>query len=170
MGGDLPPRPEGEARSAPRFAVWAARDPNATPEAGGKLQRVQIIKVWLVDGKPRERVYDVAGENQTGAGVDLDTCAPAGPGFSNLCTVWTDPAFQPDARALYYARVLQNPSCRWSTYTCVERGVRCDDPASVPSPLAYCCDDTTPKTIQERAWTSPIWYAPATEMFNRSSR
>ena len=85
-----------------------------------------------------------------GAGVDLDTCQPRGQGQNSLCTVWTDPNFDPTTRAVYYLRVLENPSCRWSQLQCLslEEGER------PPS----CSDPTVPKTIQERLWTSPIWY------------
>jgi hypothetical protein len=85
--------------------------------------------------------------------VDLDTCTPRGPGEDRLCSVWTDPGFDPKQRAVYYARVLENPSCRYNTRLCI----------SLPPGLrpAECGDKSLPKTIQERAWTSPIWYAPA---------
>ena len=70
----------------------------------------------------------------------------------DLCTLWTDPEFQPEERAFYYVRVLENPSCRWSTWECIRLPAG-DRPST-------CEDPKVPKTIQERAWTSPIWYQP----------
>ena len=157
MGGDLPPPPAQPA--APTFALWALRDPGGG-EPSAPLQRVQIIKGWLDAGEPRERVYEVAGDPGTGASVDLTTCTPVGNGFDQLCAVWRDPDFEPTQRAFYYARVLQNPTCRWSAYACRAAGVDCNDPATVTEGFASCCDTRYPQTIQERAWTSPIWYSP----------
>ena len=84
--------------------------------------------------------------------VDLATCEPRGTGYDALCAVWTDPSFDANQNAAYYVRAVENPSCRRSWQTCLslpadERPAACDDP-------------TVPKTIQERAWTSPIWYEP----------
>ena len=155
MGGELPAAPGTEG--APTFAVWALRDPAGEPPA--PLQRVQIIKGWIEDGQPREEVFDVAGHD-TGAGVDPATCEPHGDGFDDLCTVWRDPAFNAAQPAFYYVRVLQNPTCRWSAYACNARHVDCGDPENVPEILAPCCDPTYPRTIQDRAWTAPIWYVP----------
>jgi hypothetical protein len=158
MGGDLPAR----GGEAPVFAVSALRDPGTAERPGTALQRIQIVKGWLENGASRERVYEVAGDPGNGASVDLETCEPRGSGSDSLCSVWRDPDFDPSRRAFYYARVVENPSCRWSTFVCNEKGVDCSDPASVPEELAICCEPDRAKTVQERSWTSPIWYSPAT--------
>jgi Protein of unknown function (DUF3604) len=146
MGGILAP---GRAGAAPRFVVQALRDPG-TPEApGALLQRIQIVKGWVESGESHQRVFDAAGR-ANGADVDLATCEPRGPGAASLCAEWTDPAFDPAQAAFYYARVLENPTCRWSTWECLAL------PAADRPPA--CSDPEVPKTIQERAWTSPIWW------------
>jgi hypothetical protein len=150
MGGVLPARPA--AATAPTFVVSALRDPGTAEQPGTPLQRVQVIKGWVANGTAHQQVYDVAGNPQNGATVDLATCATAGPGADALCTAWTDPNFDPTQRAFYYVRVLENPSCRWSTWLCNRLPAEQRPPA--------CSDPSVPKTIQERAWTSPIWYEP----------
>ncbi len=155
MGGDLPP-PHASGL-APRFLVAAARDPD--PETS-PLQRIEIIKGWVEDGERRERVVTVAG-GENGAGVDLATCEPQGSGHAQLCTVWTDPDFDPSQPAFYYARLRENPSCRWSQWACVEGGVDCTSPETVTEGFEPCCEEEHVPTIQERAWSSPIWYRPA---------
>ncbi len=159
MGGDLPAQPD--ANAAPVFAVSALRDPGGPGVTAEPLQRIQIIKGWVdADGEKHEEVFEVAGDPDNGATVDTSTCQTSGPGFANLCAVWTDPGFTPDQHAFYYARVVENPSCRWSTYQCIAAGVDCEQPETVPEAFADCCNADYPKTIQERAWTSPIWYQP----------
>ena len=150
MGGDL--MADG-AQRAPRFLLWATRDPAAAP-----LARLQVIKGWTADGEKQERVYDAACSDgsapgdthrcpDNGATVDLSTCATTeGRGASELEALWRDPDFDPGQRAFYYVRVLQNPTCRWSTWDAIRAG-------TPPNP-------GLPPTIQERAWSSPIWYVP----------
>ena len=103
-------------------------------------------------GSRRQAVYEVAGTPNNGADVEPETCQPRGPGHRQLCAVWRDPDFDPARRAVYYARVVENPSCRYNGWQCLDltgdtRPADCDDPAIA-------------KVIQERAWTSPIWYGP----------
>ena len=142
------------ARAAPRFLLWASRDPNA-----GWLQRAQIIKGWVQDGEAFEAVFDVACSDgfepdpdthrcpENRATVNLADCSISRDrGAVTLKTSWTDPAFDPDQQAFYYARVLENPSCRWSTWDAIRLGIE-------PNP-------DLPATHQERAWSSPIWYQP----------
>jgi hypothetical protein len=158
MGGEI-----GNVRAgrSPRFAVMALKDPGTVGSPGTPLQRAQIIKGWVdAGGTAHEKVFEVDGDPDNGAGVDLDTCATSGPGFDELCEVWSDPEFDRNERAFYYARVVENPICRWSTRLCNSQGIDCDVPASIPVGLEECCNPARPKTIQERAWTSPIFYRP----------
>ncbi|MGI9288305.1 MAG: DUF3604 domain-containing protein [Pseudomonadales bacterium] len=150
MGGDLAEMP-GDV-SAPTFMVFALRDP-----VGANLDRIQIIKGWLDrQGKTQEKVYDVAwsGNRETasdgklpavGNTVDVKAANWTNTiGASELATVWTDPDFNPDQQAFYYARVLEIPTPRWSTYDAFRFGL------DVP--------DGAPTSTQERAYTSPIWF------------
>ena len=112
-----------------------------------------MVKGWLdAEGAAHVEVFDVAGDADNGATVDPSTCAVAGEGAASLCTVWTDPAFDPGQPAYYYVRVLENPTCRWTTWQC----------NALPADRRpeTCADPAVPKTIQERAWTSPVWYTP----------
>jgi hypothetical protein len=151
MGGDLPAA--GAPGTRPVFAVSALRDPGTPEHPGGLLQRIQIVKAWVSDdGTFQQRVHDVAGDPDAAAGVDPQTCAPHGPGAESLCAVWRDPEFDPGQRVFYYARILENPSCRHTAWACATL-------AAAERP-AWCSDPGVPATIQERAWTSPIWYTP----------
>ena len=151
MGGDLKAAPEGRT---PGFLVYALRDP-----AGANLDRVQIIKGWIDEnGKPQEKVYDVAWSDgrrtdpngklpPVGDTVDLSIPSWTNTiGASELGTVWTDPDFDPEEKAFYYARVLEIPTPRWTAYDKVKFDL--DLPEGIPLKQ------------QERAYTSPIWYAP----------
>ncbi len=142
-------------KSAIEFLVTATAD-NGTPEhPGGLLQRLQVVKGWVDEsGALQQQVFDVAGNPANGATVDLNTCQPQGPGYIQLCTVWSDPSYTPGQTAVYYSRALENPSCRWSTYQCAE--------FPIGEKPEICDDPEYPKTIQERAWTSPIWVYPET--------
>lgn len=153
MGGDLTAAPDG---AAPTFLIHAAKDP-----LSGNLDRVQVVKGWLDGaGEPREKIFDVAWSGDRAIGPD-GKLPPVGDtvdratalyentiGAAQLATVWTDPEFDPAQRAFYYVRVLEIPTPRHSVYDAVALGV---DPEETGRPAA----------IQERAWSSPIWYTPA---------
>jgi len=155
LGGDLASRSTGGSGGPPRLFVRARRDGLADGRPGTPLERIQIVKGWVdADGRASTRVFDVAGRPVDPAeAVDPATCAPKdGAGARTLCTVWEDPGFDPAHHAYYYARVLEVPTCRWSHRQCLalpeaERPEGCSAPE-------------IPRTIQERAWTSPIWYRP----------
>lgn len=151
MGADLPAAPKGSQQS-PIFVASAHRDPR---EGGNLLQRIQIIKGWIDSaGQTHQAVFDIAGTPAGHATVDRQTCVVSGKGYSQLCASWQDPDFDPQLAAVYYARVLENPSCRWSHFDCLTL------PGSERPPS--CTDLQLPWQIQERAWTSPIWYQPPT--------
>jgi hypothetical protein len=150
MGSDLP-----ATRKPPTFTVHAMKDPD-----GANLDRIQIVKGWIdANGQPQEKIVDVAwsGKRRPGADgrlpavgstVDLEAATYANTiGSPELIGSWTDREFRADQYALYYARVLEIPTPRWSTYDAVRAGL----------PLL----DGVEATIQERAWTSPIWYSPS---------
>lgn len=146
MGGDLPAAPED---GAPTFLIAAMKEAD-----GANLDRIQIVKGWVEDGEQMERIYDVAlsgdrtdGSEPVGNTVDVAKASYTNDiGAAKLMATWRDPDFDPAVPALYYARVLQIPTPRWSTYDAATLGV------DVPEGL--------PTSIQERAWTSPIWYTP----------
>jgi hypothetical protein len=163
MGSVLPDRSESSA-GRPRFVVHATQDPGTGKDAGEPLQRIQIIKGWREQGVSREKVLDIAG-GDNGATVDPGTCKTSGEGAAILCAVWEDDEFDASQDAFYYARILENPSCRWSQYACNDAGVDCSaDPDALPEKLQPCCDPSYPGIQQERAWTSPIWFETETAM------
>ena len=138
-------------QAGPRFFFQALNDDMP-------LQVAQIVKLWVDarTGELEERVYDIAGNKHNGASVDLNTCATSGAGATSMCASWADPDFDPARAAVYYARVLENPTCRWIQHLCIVE----PDPQNLP---ANCVDDSVAKTVQERAWSSPIWYEPPTQ-------
>jgi hypothetical protein len=154
MGQDLPKK----AGKAPTFAVWAQKDPES-----GNLDRIQIIKGWSNPrtGFPAEKIYDVAWSDDRKPDPKTGKLPPVGNtvdvkkatytndiGDSQLSVVWTDPDFDPSIKAVYYVRVLEIPTPRWSTYDAARN--------NLPLPT------TVSSSIQERAYSSPIWYSPET--------
>ncbi|MCY4323485.1 MAG: DUF3604 domain-containing protein [Gammaproteobacteria bacterium] len=152
MGGELTSAPKD---GAPSILVLAAKDP-----IGANLDRVQIIKGWQRrDGSLAERIYDVAWSDDRMIDPETCTLAPVGSsvdveaasytnsiGASELAIVWTGPDFDAEQRTFYYARTIEIPRPRWSTYDAVQFGVE--------------LPEEVPKTIQDRAYSSPIWYMP----------
>lgn len=152
MGGDLRAAP---ADTAPRFLVQALRDPD-----GANLDRVQIVKGWIdASGETFERVYDIAVSDGREIGADGRARTPVGNtvdvatatftnsiGAAAMSAYWEDPEFDPAESAFYYVRVIEIPKPRWTTYDAAFYGV--------PLP------DAVPPTVQDRAYTSPIFYSP----------
>lgn len=151
MGGEM----VAKADSSPEFLVWASQDAHSAP-----LQRLQVIKVNVREGKTTEAVYDVACSDEgvvnpithrcpdNGARVNIADCSISkNVGDAELKAIWRDPDYDASEHALYYVRVLENPVCRWSSWDAVRAGV----------PLR----PDLHATIQERAWSSPIWLSPA---------
>ena len=153
MGADLPTPPADAA--VPRCVVWATKDATSA-----NLQKIQVVKGWADDGgQTSEQVYDVVCADglepdpethrcaNNGAQVNLTDCSMSTEtGAAELSTTWTDPDFDSTRRAFYYVRVLEDPSCRWTTHSALSSG------AERP--------DGVPALIKERAWSSPIWYTP----------
>jgi hypothetical protein len=150
MGGELTSAPDGKA---PSFMVRALRDPD-----NANLDRVQVIKGWFDGKETRERIYDIACsdgraiinrrcEREVGSTVDVTDASYTNTIGDPLLTAhWVDPDFDPDQRAFYYVRVLEIPKPRWTAYDAKFFGV------DLP--------DEVPMTVQDRAYTSPIWYTP----------
>jgi len=152
MGGELKGGSLTSGEAVPQFLAWAMRDPRNAP-----LQRLQIIKSWHEGGKAQEKLYDIACSDgavpdpathrcpDNGASVDLTDCSiSTDVGDPELKALWQDPDFDANISAAYYVRVLENPTCRWTTWDALKAGVERHP-------------DVQP-TLQERAWTSPIWY------------
>ncbi len=143
-----------KGEGSPTFSFWAIKDPDQA-----NLDRIQIIKGWVTDdGKTHDKVYDVAWSDNrkkdkngklvpVGNTVDLKTAKYTNTiGSATLTGTWTDPDFNPNKNVVYYVRVLEIPTPRFSTYDAVRAGL----------PLL----EGVKSTIQERAWASPIWYSP----------
>ena len=157
MGADLPPMPSGSKGTAPRFVVWAVKDPTSA-----NLDRVQVVKGWTQNGQSFEKIFDVAwagdrkpdkwsgGVPAIRSTVDMEKATYTNDvGSTELKTVWADPEFDASLHAFYYLRVLEIPTPRWTLIQAVKSGL--------PPP------DIVPLTGQERAWSSPIWYTPSAE-------
>ena len=160
MGQDLKKKPE--KAKAPSFVVWALKDPDS-----GNLDRIQIIKGWYENGHPKEKIYDVAWSDERKIDTKTGKLSPVGNsvniskatysdtiGATELSTVWTDPDFDAGQNAVYYTRVIEIPTPRWSTYDAAKLGI------PVPTEV--------PATIQERAWSSPIWYSAEKDIAKKS--
>ena len=160
MGGDLP----ASKSKAPTFIVQALKDPDE-----GNLDRIQIIKGWTRSGQTFEKIYDAAWSGNRKVDPSTGKVAAVGDtvnvqnasytnaiGAVELKTIWTDPDFDPGLNAFYYARVLQIPTPRWTTYDAKTLGIA--PPRGVPA------------TVQERAWTSPIWFTPTAEDAKRAKQ
>jgi hypothetical protein len=155
MGGMLP------SGAPARFLVAAQRDPGSPSEPGAALARIQLVKGWVdAEGALQTRVFEVAGGDDGLPDPDPVTCNVPEGGHARLCGVVEDPDFDAARPAFWYARVIERPTCRWSTYQCVAAGVDCTVPENVPEAFAGCCDARYPKLLRERAWTSPIWFEP----------
>ncbi len=154
MGGDLTTEP---GKKAPTFAVWALKDPTS-----GNLDRVQIIKGWTRNGQTFEKIYDVVWDGDRkpdyitgkvpsiGSTVNLEEASYTNDiGAVELKKTWTDPDFDPSVEAFYYARAIEIPTPRWTTIQAKELGIM--PPENVPA------------TVEERAWSSPIWYSPTAD-------
>ena len=151
MGGTLDAR----AGDSPAFVVVALKDP-----IGANLDRVQIVKAWVdATGTSHERIFDVAASDGRMAHAAEGALPPVGNtvdvadasyensiGAEQLSAVWRDPAYDPSQQALYYARVIEIPKPRWTEYD--RKFFNMELP------------EETPRTVQDRAYSSPIWYTP----------
>ena len=153
MGGNI----YSNGLNSPTFLIWAISDP-----LGGLLQRSQVVKGWIENGEHNERVYDAVCSDgleidpethrcpSNEAKVNISDCSTNNVGNSELKTLWKDPEFKKNQNAFYYVRVIENPSCRWSTWDSIRAGEKPRSDIDV--------------TIQERAWSSPIWLKTSSEL------
>lgn len=167
--------------TSPQFLIAAQQDPGSQRAPANPIERIQVIKGWVDDsGERREQVFDVIGAKADGLGIDTNSCEPTAQGLADACTVWEDPQFVAGQNAFYYARLLETPSCRWSTRQCQAAGVNpfasdCEAQRDLANDRALaegatgpvydnCCRKAEDEpfyspVIQERAWSSPIWVA-----------
>lgn len=151
-----------EAAQSPSIMIMAAKDPES-----GNLDRIQVVKGYYKNGYPWENIYDVAWSDNRQRDGDTGEIQPVGNtviiknasyensiGDTRLSAVWTDTDFDPSLHAIYYVRVIEIPTPRWSTYDAAALGVK-------PLP-------DVPATIQERAWSSPIWYTPDPSLIKKA--
>ena len=146
MGGTIASQP---SKGNAKFLVSALKDGGSAKLPGANLEQIQIIKGWIdQDGHTHEKIYTIDGEEIDEPTVDLSNCkVNKNLGKESMCKVWEDPHFDPTQHAFYYARVLEVESCRWNQWEAIR-----NPEISPPS--------EAPKTIKERAWTSPIWVLP----------
>jgi len=162
MGSDLPERKSG----APSFVLWAVKDPTS-----GNLDRIQVVKGWTKNGQIFEKIYDVVWAGDRKVDPETGKLEPVkntvniqeatyqnSVGAVELNKVWTDPDFDPSLDAFYYVRVLEIQTPRWTTIQAHQVGIvppTSGTALGVPQPIAL--------TVQERAWSSPIWYTPSSD-------
>ena len=159
MGGEIGPV---RGERSPRFGVLAFRDPGTAGAPGAPLQqRADRQGLGRCGRRSRTRRSSTSPATPTTAPASIPaTCTPSGAGFDSLCAVWDDPEFDAVAARLLLRPRAREPDLPLEHLPLQQPGHRLQHPASVPAEFAECCNPAVPKTIQERAWSSPIWYRP----------